>query len=144
MPAKYKKSQHLSQSLILPQMTTKQQTTKRAAPDSGADNNPKMAKTKSDAKEQQNTTSPSSGGAAGSGGTDADKCKQSILMISDTPPFRPRMPTQEEITSGAAPSVRSYIQKLKKVGFLSFLGFPLHGSGGEVAPSTVCIYLPKN
>ena len=62
----------------------------------------------------EGTPSPASGGAAGSGGASADKSKQATLMISNTPAFRPRTPTQEEITSGTATSVRSYyVQKLK-------------------------------
>ena len=68
-------------SLILPQMTTGQQTSKRAFAASGADNEPKKVKTNpEDAQEQGNTTSPASGGAAGSGGSNADKSKQATLM----------------------------------------------------------------
>ena len=82
----------------------------------GVEPDPKKAKNSSstNAQEVEGSPSPASGGAAGSGGASADKSKQATLMISNTPPFRPRTPTQEEITSGTATSVRSYyVQKLK-------------------------------
>ena len=84
----------------------------------------------------QGTTAPASGGvvagdAAGSAEANVDKCKQATLLISGTAPFRPRMPTQEEIISGTAPSVRSYMQNLK---IFALTGSPCLRIGASASP----------
>ena len=65
----------------------------------------------------------SGGGAAASGADGAPQSKQAGLMISGTQPFRPKVPSMDEIISGLAGTVRVYAQNLFRYVSWAFASF---------------------
>ena len=81
-------------------------------------------------------SAPGSGGAAAASGaaetpnargddtnTHARPKKQTVLMIDSAQPFRPKLPSMEDIVSGKAPSVRSYAHNLFRYVSYKFASF---------------------
>ena len=81
-------------------------------------------------------SAPGSGGAAAASGaaetpnargddtnTHARPKKQTVLMIDSVQPFRPQLPSMEDIVSGKAPSVRSYAHNLFRYVSYKFASF---------------------